>query len=633
MIDNNTRIDTQLGAIYSKKFTEFRVWSPSADNVSLNLYKQGSGQNLISAYKMVKDENDVWTKRIDDDLSRIYYTYSIQNDETISEVVDIYANAVGVNGARGMVIDLQSTDPNGFRDIARPEFNEITDAVLYEVHVRDFSIDESSGIKLKGKFLGFTENYTKNQLGDFTGIAHLKELGITHIHLLPSFDYETIDEASNEPQFNWGYDPKNYNVPEGSYSTDANNGAVRIKEMKELVKSLHENGIRVVMDVVYNHTYKGEDSIFNLTVPNYYHRTENGKFTNGSACGNETASNHAMMRKYIVDSVLYWAQEYMIDGFRFDLMGLHDVDTMNEISQSLTKLDNSIFIYGEGWVADHTPLELSERAVKDNANKMPSIAFFSDDMRDTIKGSVFGESGKGFVNGAENLEEDLKLCITGSIKSNLVDFSKTTKTAWATSPSQVINYCEAHDNLTLWDKLYYSAKEYSVEDRKRMDKLCAAIVFLSQGVPFIQAGQEFLRSKPIDNTGNNFEENSYKSPDSVNSIKWNSKTDNKDVFEYYKGLIALRKSESLFRLKTSEEVCEHLEFLQSPKNSVVFKLKSEEKEIIVFLNANTNKIKMNFPNGKYDVVVNDCKSGSKSISEFFGGEIIIPKISALVMIK
>lgn len=626
-------LNSQFGAIYSKKSCTFRVWSPTAESVTLNLYKQGSGNNLITAINMYKEDDDIWETTVNDDLSGIYYTYCIKTDNEVNEVVDIYAKAVGANGLRGMVVDLTSTDPDNFRNTARPQCDKITDAVLYEVHVRDFSIDESSGIAYKGKFLGFTERYTKNDFSDFTGLAHLCELGITHVHLLPSFDYESVDEASSEPQFNWGYDPENYNVPEGSYSTDAADGAVRIKEMKSLVKALHENGIRVVMDVVYNHTYKGEDSIFNLTVPDYYYRTEDGKFTNGSACGNETASDHPMMRKYIVDSVMYWAQEYMIDGFRFDLMGLHDSETMNEIAQSLKNIDSSIFIYGEGWTAGETPLPECDRAIKANACNMPQVAFFSDDMRDTIKGSVFKETGKGFVNGADGLGESLKLCITGSVKTDKIDLSDTKLKPWAITPFQVINYCEAHDNLTLWDKLYYSAKEFSQEDRVRMDKLSAAIVFLSQGVPFIQAGQEFLRSKPLDETGEHFDENSYKSPDSVNSIKWNEKTKYRNVFDYYKGLIELRKKYNLFRLSTADEVNSHLEFIETSQKCVAFRLSNNETSIITVFNADVKDTVVTIPEGEYQVVVNAQKAGIQTLKTINADKTEIERLSAMVLIS
>ncbi len=630
----NIIIREELGAIYTSDKTTFRIWSPTAENVLLNLYQEGAGANLINTVSMSKRNDGLWSTEINENLSCVYYTYSITINGVTNEVVDIYAKAAGINGNRGMIVNLKDTNPKHFRNTPRPALNNITDAVIYEVHVRDFSIDESSGIRIKGKFLGFTELETTNDNGDYTGLSHLKELGVTHVHLLPSFDYESVDESSDKPQFNWGYDPKNYNTPEGSYSTDAHNGAVRINEMKELVKALHKNGIRVIMDVVYNHTYKSEDSIFNLTVPDYYYRTENGKFTNGSACGNETASDHPMMRKFLLDSVKYWAEEYMIDGFRFDLMGLHDATTMNMISSELKEIDPSIFIYGEGWVGGYSPLPDEDKALKCNASKTPDIAYFSDDIRDTIKGSVFEKQEPGFVNGQQNLEENLKLCIIGSINTNLVDYSKTTIKPWATSPCQVINYCEAHDNLTLWDKLFYSALGVTVEDRIRMDKLSAAIAFLSQGVPFIQAGQEFLRSKPNNDNGTSFAENSYNSPDSVNSIKWNRKTEHKDVYNYYKGLIEIRKAHSLFRMTSEEQIENHLSFINNcPKNTVAFMLKADNEEIAVIFNANREASSVDIPEGKWNVILNDYTAGNNIINSISLNRVEVPPISAMVLFR
>lgn len=630
----NIILREDLGAIYTPEKTTFRIWSPTAENVSLNLYQEGTGDNLINTALMSKRDDGLWSTEINENLSGVYYTYSITISGSTNEVVDIYAKSVGINGNRGMIVNLKETDPLHFRNTPRPAFDNITDAVIYEVHVRDFSIDESSGIKIKGKFLGFTELETKNDNGDYTGLSHLKDLGVTHVHLLPSFDYESVDESSVKPQFNWGYDPKNYNAPEGSYSTDARNGAVRIKEMKELVKALHENGIRVIMDVVYNHTYKSEDSIFNLTVPDYYYRAENGRFTNGSACGNETASDHPMMRKFMLDSVKYWADEYMIDGFRFDLMGLHDATTMNMINSELKEIDPSIFVYGEGWVGGYSPLPDEDKVLKCNAAKTPDIAYFSDDIRDTIKGSVFDMHEFGFVNGKPNLEENLKLCLTGSINTHLIDYSKATIKPWATSPCQVINYCEAHDNLTLWDKLYYSALGVTVEDRIRMDKLAAAIVFLSQGVPFIQAGQEFLRSKPKDDSGTSFAENSYNSADSVNSIKWNKKTEHKDVYNYYKGLIEIRKAHSLFRMTTKEQIENRLSFIENcPKNTVAFILKDDNEEIAVIFNSNKETTVVSIPGGEWNVILNDNIAGNNIINSINSDRVEVPSISAMVIIR
>lgn len=627
--------DEELGVIYTSNSSEFKVWAPFAENVVLNLYEKGLGDNKYRQEKLIKDDNGVWKVKLDGDYNGVYYTYDITNNGVTSEVVDVYAKAVGANGKRGMVIDLSQTNPEGFLETPRPNFTKINDCILYELHIRDFSIDDSSGTKNKGKYLAFTENDTKNDYGDKTCMEHLKDLGITHVHLLPTFDYATVDEENLEKeQFNWGYDPLNYNVPEGSYSTNPFDGAQRIKEFKQMVTALHKNGIRVVMDVVYNHTYHTQDSYLNLTVPDYYYRKENGQFTNGSGCGNETASDHKMVKKYIIDSLKYWASEYKVDGFRFDIMAVHDYVTMNDIRSALDEIDESIIIYGEGWNGGYSCLSEDMRALKANAYKMPKIAFFSDDMRDLIKGSCFNIEEKGFVNGGGYLEEGIKLSVVGSTQATVIDFSKTNHKAWATSPAQTINYCEAHDNNTLWDKLFYSNGDDRIEDRIKMDKLAAAIVFLSQGIPFIQAGQEFLRSKPADNTGKNFVENSYNSSDFVNSIKWNRKTEYKYVYEYYKGLIELRKAHSLFRLSSTEEITKAITFIGNDIGNVVaFILKDESEEIVVVFNAGKNKVEIPIEQGKWNIVANAYMAGSKIIKTVETDKASVDAISALVMIK
>lgn len=618
--------DRKLGAVYNEKYCEFAVWSPNAQKVTLNLFKSGTGDCLVAEYTMSMDKDGVWSVTVNDNLDGTYYTYSVTINDKTNEVTDIYAKACGVNGKRGMVVDMSKTNPDGFLTTKRPDFRKITDAVLYELHVRDFSVDNSSGCNYKGKFKAFTENVTVNNSGDKTCMTHLKELGVTHVHLLPSFDYATVDESACEtPQFNWGYDPENYNIPEGSYSTDPFNGEVRIKEFKEMVKYLHKNGIRVVMDVVYNHTYKTDDSYFNLTVPDYYYRRNENGFTNGSGCGNETASDHKMFQKFMIDSLTFWAEEYKIDGFRFDLMAVHDIDTMNKIRHALNEIDKSIIIYGEGWTGGPSALPDDMQAKKYNADKMPDIAFFSDDIRDAIKGSVFNHEEKGFVNGASDFEDRLKRGIVAS-----TDYFDNN--GWALSPCQSINYCEAHDNLTLWDKLYYSCKAESEETRIKMDKLCAAIVFLSQGVPFIQAGQEFLRSKPVDDSYTEFEENSYKSSDFVNSIKWDGKTKYKDVFNYYKGLIALRKSENLFRMSSTQEIKDKLQFIEvNNKNLVAFKLHDEFKELVVIFNANKDDVTINIGKSSWNVLVNKDFAGIEKLDTINYEEVTVPPISCMVL--
>jgi pullulanase len=586
-----------LGAKYTKEKTCFKVWAPTADKVSVNLYENGEGGNPFDTIPMKKGKKGTWHCEKNGDINGFYYTYNIKIDDTINETVDIYAKATGVNGNRGMVVNLKATNPKGFEDDVRPPFEAPTDACIYELHIRDLSMDGSSGIRNKGKFIGITEKGTRNHAGLSTGLDHIKDLGVTHVQLLPSFDFGSIDESKPENnEYNWGYDPKNYNVPEGSYSTDPENGAVRIKEMKEMVMALHKNGLRVIMDVVYNHTYDIANSWFQKTVPDYYYRKTDAGYSNASGCGNETASDRLMFRKYMVDSVTYWASEYHIDGFRFDLMAVHDLDTMRAIRQALDKIDPTIMVYGEGWTAETAAIPYYEQALKANIGMVPGVGAFSDDIRDAIKGSVFDFKGKGFVNGARNCEARVRFGIVGAI-----DHPQTGIKGWAKAPGQSINYISCHDNLTFWDKLALSNESDSIEDRIRMTKLGAAILFTSQGVPFIQAGEEILRSKGLD-------ENSYKSPDSVNSIKWDEKTVNIDTYEYYRGLIAFRKANSELRLKSADEIRKHLSFIDTDKSNIIaYRLEN----IIAIFNGGSDGVEINLPNGKWDIYIDDKKAGNE----------------------
>ncbi|MBQ4530673.1 MAG: type I pullulanase [Lachnospiraceae bacterium] len=628
-----------LGAVYSKEKTNFRVWAPTAEKVSVNFYQSGDGDDLTETVEMTAAEKGTWTYEKEGDAAGIYYTYSVTVNGKTKEAVDPYAKAVGVNGNRGMVIDLDSTDPEGFDKDTRPEFVNNTDAVIYELHIRDLSSDESAGIEQKGKFLGLTETGTVNSEGLTTGLDHMKDLGITHVHILPSFDYATVDETKLETeQFNWGYDPKNYNVPEGSYATDPYNGDIRVKEYKEMVQTLHENGIRVVMDVVYNHTFNTEESNFQKIVPDYYYRMDGELYSNASGCGNETASERSMMRKFIVDSVVYWAEEYHVDGFRFDLMGIHDIETMNAVRTALDEVDPSIIIYGEGWTSGDSTLPESERALKKSTYKMEGIAAFSDDIRDGIKGNVFDSLDKGFVSGAENLAEAIKYSVVGATENAQVDYEAYEKTNgwWAGSPEQTINYVSCHDNLTLWDKLAISNENDSEEDRIKMNKLASAIVFTSQGIPFIQAGEEMLRSKEMED--GTFSENSYNLPDSVNSIKWENKGNTIDVYNYYKGLIALRKAHPAFRMTTTQEVQDNLTFLETKdEKTVAYTINNSPngenaESIFVAYNANTEEVVLELPEGKWNVYVNGEKSGTEII-DTVSETITVSPISAVVLMK
>ncbi len=629
-----------LGAVWTREATRFCVWAPTASQVMIKLYRSGEREDLFDCILMHPDCKGTWRASVSGDLNGIYYTYEVTVEKETKEAVDPYARAVGVNGDRGMVVDLASTNPPGFEEERIPEFENPTDAIIYELHVRDFSADISSGMRHTGKYLAFTEEGTVNSYGEKTGLDYLVDLGITHVHLLPVFDFATVDEAKpEEKQFNWGYDPKNYNVPEGSYSTDPYHGEVRIKEFKQMVQALHKKRIRVIMDVVYNHTMESVESNFNRIVPGYYHRlTPEGDFSNASGCGNETASERAMMRKFIIDSVVYWVQEYHIDGFRFDLMGIHDIQTMNELRRVLNRIDPGILIYGEGWTGGLSPLPDWTRALKTNIkNTNRGIAVFSDDLRDAAKGSVFHKEERGFISGRGGLEETIKFGVAASVWHQGVDYGRVMSSSnapWAAEPSQTVNYASAHDNLTLWDKLISSTPGESREDRIRMNLLSAAIVFTCQGIPFFQAGEEFLRSKPLDQEETAFDGNSYRSPDAINSLKWNRCHEYRTVVEYYKGLIAFRKAHGLLRLTGAEELRASLRFLNwCQPNIVAFLLADEEEEIYVIYNANRESRKMAIPEGNWKIYAKGQEAGTVVLGHHPGGEVEIGPISALILAK
>lgn len=626
----------ELGAVYTKAKTEFKLWAPTASAVSLNRYTEGSGNNLIETTPMTKGDKGVWSYTVNGDINGEYYTYTVTAAGLTNEVVDPYTKSAGVNGKRGMIIDTAAYNPEGWENQKWIERSANVDSIIYEAHVRDLTIDESSGVSAvnRGKFLGMTETGTKNAAGLPTALDHLVELGVTELHLNPIYDYGSVDESTPEvAQFNWGYDPQNYNVPEGSYSTDATKGEVRVSELKQLVMALHKKGIRVIMDVVYNHTQKSEDSDLNLIVPNYYYRLANGKFSNGSGCGNETASERAMYGKFMLDSVLYWQQEYKIDGFRFDLMALHDIDTMNKIADSLLAVNPGTLIYGEGWTGGTTPLPESKQALKKNAAKMPKIAVFSDDIRDGIKGSVFNGNEPGFVQGSLGREGAVKSGILGA-----TPHGQTSGAKWALHPTQSINYVSAHDNYTLHDKIEMSAKDATPEQRVKMNQLSGAIVLTSQGVPFFLAGEEMLRSKPKGT--DSYDENSYKSPDSVNSIKWNEKTENKAVFDFYKQLIALRKAMPQFRLKTGTEVAESIVFYELEEQNVIgYTIHSvdadgNKTDTVVFFNSNKEDKTVTLEkSGQYKVYLDGDAVSVDGVGTVNGNAATVKAIGALVMIR
>ena len=629
-----------LGANYSKNMTTFKVWAPTASEVKVNLYHYGE-KNNGGAYQResmeLNTENGVWTKSIYGNLEGTFYTYSVTVNGVTNETVDIYAKAVGLNGDRGMVVDMDKTNPQGFQQDSHVTQSTITDAIIWENHIQDFSSSESSGVSgnHRGKYLAFTERGTtvNNQGITPTGIDYLKELGINYIHLLPCQDFEN-DE--NDNKFNWGYGPKNYNVPEGKYSTQPGNPYSRITEFKQMVQSLHSENIGVVMDVVYNHTFYTADSWFNKTVPGYYYRMdENGNFLNGTACGNETASEKLMFRKYMIDSILYWAKEYHIDGFRFDLMAIHDVDTMNAIRKALNDEGLSkVIMYGEPWDAGSNGLsEDYLPANKENAKYlMDGIAVFNDDFRDSVKGSVFNRKEKGFVQGNGNCDERIQNAIKANISS------------WVNNPSQSINYVSAHDNVTLWDKLIESTVEnpsstdYLIgnENVLKMNKMAAAILMTSQGAVFFQSGEEFARTKMGD-------DNSYESPTEVNQISWQNAENFALLKNYYSGLIELRKKYSPFRDDTNASINRIAFSNESVDNLVAYTIKNVEKPdewdtLAVLFNSsldgqyvNLNSVDGDVPE-RWEILVNQNQAGVTSLGTTNGRGVYVPAQSALVLV-
>ncbi|MFZ2435151.1 MAG: type I pullulanase [Trichococcus flocculiformis] len=600
--DNYFSYDGELGALYEKEGTLLRVWTPTAKSVEVWIYADDSFKGPSTKIEMVQKPKGIFEAYLPGDQHGTIYVYKIlflNNRESIS--VDPYARATTVNGMKSVIADLNRTNPDGWGE-RLPAFGLPEEAIIYELHIRDFSISETSGIVNKGKFLGLTEKNTQNASGRKTGLDYLIDLGITHIQILPMFDYATVDEANlTEPQYNWGYDPLNYNVPEGSYSTDPFDPFNRIFELKQMIRTLHENGLRVIMDVVYNHVYDPKDQALERTVPGYFYRyNADGSLANGTGVGNDTASERHMMRKYIIDSVKYWAKEYHLDGFRFDLMGIHDSVTMNAIREALDKIDPSIIIIGEGWEMS-TPLPEDLKASQRNAQAMPRIAHFNDSIRIALKGSDFGdEKDRGFISGKNYLEDLLLRNIKGAMHlsshSSYVD------------PEQVIQYVEAHDNLTLYDKLLRSNPDDSEEVRIKRHTLATSIVLLSQGVPFIHGGQEFLRTKAG-------VANSYQSPDEINQFEWERVTTFQESVAYVKGLIALRKSEYLFRLHTIEEIEAHFTILSENFNIVAFSLTNSEKKYIVIFNGNRSDVIFRIQKGKYAILVEDNQVFLESMPE------------------
>lgn len=646
--------DTFGEMIYSKVKTLFKLNAPTTVNldgmtgattqidkkkqVEIHIYEDGQGGKAIKTIKMKASGENRWEATVKGDLKGKFYTFDIGKGETPG----VFAKAVGVNGMRGAIVDMAETNPQGWENDQRPVIQSPADLVIYEMHWRDFSIDVSSGLKNKGKFLALTEP---------KAIEHLKNLGVNAVHILPSFDYASVDETKlDTPQYNWGYDPKNYNVPEGSYSTDPYNPVTRIKEFKQMVQVLHKAGIRVILDVVYNHTFNIDHSNFQLTYPDmYYRKTADGKYSDGSGCGNETASEKPLMREFMLESVKYWIDEYHIDGFRFDLMGVHDIETMQQIRAEVNKIDPSIYIYGEGWSAGSCAYPVDKLAMKANAQQLNGIAAFSDDMRDALRGPFSDDHKGALLAGIPGEEESLKFGIVGGIAHPQVDMTKVNydKKPWTNNPTEQISYVSCHDDMCLVDRLKASIpsltdKNIPEKERTaeliRIDQLAQTAVFTSQGVPFILSGEEMLRDKKGVH-------NSYNSPDSINHLDWNNLQRYPQLFTYYKNLIQLRKNHPAFRLATGDKVRQHLEFLPSVNSKDVkqdclvgFLLKDLQgidawKTIVVIYNFNKEAKEMAIPEGNYTIACCNGTIDEAGLGEVSGKEVLVDGQSALILFQ
>ncbi len=605
---------------YTPEKTQFVLFAPNdAKRVTLRLYRNGQGGKAVKTIKMQRTANEQWQADVRGNLMGQFYTF----DVGLGECPGVFAKAVGVNGKRGAIIDLRTTDPEGWAQDRRPVTKSPADLIIYEMHHRDFSIARPDA-RYKGKFLALTEPWA---------ISHLKELGVNAVHILPSYDYGSVDETRlSDNKYNWGYDPVNYNVPEGGYSTDPYAPEVRIREFKQMVKALHDAGIRVILDVVYNHTYDIEHSNFQRTYPDYYYRkTADGQYSNGSGCGNETASDKPMMRKFMLESVKYWINEYHIDGFRFDLMGVHDIETMNQIRSMVDAIDPTIFIYGEGWSAGTCAYPQEKLGMKANIPQMPGIAAFSDEIRDALRGPFSDDKQTAFIGGIAGNEESLKYGIAGCIAHPQVDMTKVnySTTPWATEPTQMISYVSCHDDMCLVDRLKASIPGITEAELIRLDLLAQTAVFTAQGVPFMLAGEEMLRDKQGVH-------NSFESPDEINHIDWSRKATHPEVFAYYKNLIRLRHNHPAFRLGNADLVRKHLEFIDAPEAAVAFCLKGyagrdDWRNIIVILNAGKQPATVAIPEGAYTVVCRDGQISESGLGELSGSQATVAPQSALIL--
>ena len=619
-------MNARTGVNYTPGASAFTVeTNDNAQQVKLRIYKDGQGGKPVKTINMKRDKagSTLWQATVKGNLNGKFYTFDVKYDgKFLGECPGIWATAVGVNGKRGAIVDMDETNPQGWNADKRPNI-AAKDLILYEMHHRDFSIDESGDFTYKGKFLALTEP---------RAIEHLKALGVNAVHILPSFDYASVDETRlDKPQYNWGYDPVNYNVPEGGYSTDPYKPEVRIREFKQMVQALHKAGIKVILDVVYNHTWNIEGSNFQRTRPDYFYRKNaDGTYSNGSGCGNETASEREGMRQFMVESVKYWVDEYHIDGFRFDLMGVHDVQTMNSIRAAVPQ---DIFIYGEGWSAGSCAYS-GDLAMKANVNKMAGIAAFSDEMRDALRGPWDSNSKAAFLGGVKGNEESLKFGIVGAIQHPGVDYSKVnySKAPYATEPTQMIAYVSCHDDMCLVDRLKASIKGITIDELIRLDLMAQTVVMTSQGVPFMLSGEEMLRDKKGVH-------NSYESPDSINHLDWDNLERYPQVMEYYKNLIALRKAHPAFHMGSAEMVRRNLDFLPTENCLVAYHINGSNvpgeqwDDIYVAFNSHKRARTIQVPEGTYTVVCRNIKCDANGIAtvKTKGGKVTVPAQSALII--
>lgn len=620
-----------LGLQFSEQGAVLKVWSPPAEFVKLRLYDTDDPEAApFREIRMEKKSRGVHSVKLTSEDFGSYYTLAAVIDgKERPEVPGPYAKAVGTNGLRGQIINPSEENPEGWEDDAPPPATAPADMVIYELHIRDFSIHPESGAEHKGKYLAFTESGTTGPDGISTCIDHIKSLGVTHVHLLPAFDFLSVDESDPEtPQFNWGYDPQNYNVPEGSYATDPSDGAVRIREFKAMVKALHDAGLRVIMDVVYNHTGKVEGLSFDALVPGYYYRyREDGSLSNASGCGNETASERPMMRKFMIESLKYWTEEYHIDGFRFDLMAVHDIATMNAVDSALREIRPDIFLYGEGWTADESTLPESKRALKKYTCRMPGIAAFSDEIRDGLKGSWSRHDSRGFIGNVGLLRESVKFGTVGAVEHKGVDYDRVNNShaPWASEPGQCIAYVSCHDNHTLFDKLSLAHPDAAPHRIRDMHILAHAAVLTSQGVPFIHAGAEFMRTK-------GGEENSYKSPDEVNRLDWVRCAEQAETVQVFRDLIALRKSLPELRLGAARDIRDRLEFLPSDTVVIAFTVRAKDPggapSVLVAFNGGHEDKTVDLSEGEWEIFFSGSALAEKK--QTVKGAVTVPEKGTLI---